>query len=812
MRSVRSRRECPLCDSKVIGLSHHIIRVHKLRDKKKRMTYIYIARKGKPISKPRPFTNRSRPPPRTADCPYPGCPAKELARVDTHIYYKHEIDRGTEAFAHLMSKVKTLRTSTSQATMCTEKCFEEADNFLGSYSQIFHVCIISFCCNFQCKSTYTRQNPIKRSQEEGCIFTRNPIDPQTESAELRRNKQKTHAVLLPGITTAAAILLNCRSKYINAHQVLTALTLKQSSAKRSAFKHLSSRFVCSSYQTVMQRQVDFGADFGADFDEDVLKWANETSQAEALEREVKEHGDEPPQRTDNGYQLIMDNADIVLHPRHTSREKHGSDLHMVQMIAVQNRVNGHHLPNDKPTSTMSSLDIAQFRPTLSDNKLLKQDWIVLIGNIISKHIPSLKWFNEHLPGHIQHAHMTELKRKSKIVNLGVLMESENDTNGIYNIMHHLHKYVPGHGTEQVTPVISAGDLLTCERESTFRGEQRNSTTHSEKLKGIVPVIADFHALANFYQVIWLHLYNTTSSGDKGTLYAARNFLEARRITSDPMRNINAAADLISQYTTALVIAASMKYFGIDSINDQPTRNQFQFGVHPDRSHYSQHDQNLPLQKDAVFNYSRTALSMGMLAYGFTDARQMGDGDRIIRLYKFLVVHFKAANKPKYSYQVLRLLAQVGCFLTPRSAYELKWSRFVNKTGQIKQNIEVDREIEHQNRVFKENCGGLRGKVTKNSIDRISRSAQIIDELLTSVNQQARIHKPSGKHPTKITQNQLDLAMELHKDGVFDVQPGRKHFHFPDFPSSMLSTVSVPDLNKWMKLALKHMAKHNETTD
>ena len=369
-------------------------------------------------------------------------------------------------------------------------------------------------------------------------------------------------------------------------------------------------------------------------------------------------------------------------------------------------------------------------------------------------------------------------------------------------------------------------------------------------------------------MIWLHLYNTTSSGDKGTLYAARNFLEARRITSDPMRNINAAADLISQYTTALVIAASMKYFGIDSVNDQPTRNQFQFGVHPDRSHYvnmvledivneyalpsinemkqdtsklscpnckktyitqrglQNHMKNIhpgiqeparpkpgmPPQKDAVFNYSRTALSMGMLAYDFTDARQMGDGDRIIRLYKFMLVHFKAANKPKYSYQVLRLLAQVDCFLTPRLAYELKWNRFVNKTGQIKHNIEVDREIEHQNRVFKENCGGLRGKVTKKSIDRISRSAQIIDELLTAVNQQARIHKPSGKHPTKITQNQLDLAMELHKDGVFDVQPGRKHFHFPDFPSSMLSTVSVPDLNKWMKLALKHMAKHNETTD
>ena len=366
-------------------------------------------------------------------------------------------------------------------------------------------------------------------------------------------------------------------------------------------------------------------------------------------------------------------------------------------------------------------------------------------------------------------------------------------------------------------------------------------------------------------MIWSHLYDTTSSGDKGTLYAARNFLEARKVGSDPMRNINAAADLITQLTIALVIAASMKYFGIDSIADEPTQNDFQFSVHHDRSQYvhmvleeiidqyaipsidemkldssvlscpnctktyttqrglknhmrnvhpgiqqpAQQTKGLSPHKDALFNYSRTALSLGMLVYDFNDARQMGDGDRIIRLYKFLLLHFKAAKKPKYSYQVLRLLGQINCFLSPRLAYELKWNRFVNKTGQLKHNIEVDREIEHQNRVFKENCGGLRGKVTKKSIDRISRSAQIIDELLTMVNQQARVHKPSGKHATKITKDQLDLALELHQDKVFDVQPGRKHFHFPDFPCSVLSTLSIPDLHKWMKTSLKHMAMYNE---
>lgn len=122
-------------------------------------------------------------------------------------------------------------------------------------------------------------------------------------------------------------------------------------------------------------------------------------------------------------------------------------------------------------------------------------------------------------------------------------------------------------------------------------------------------------------------------------------------------------------------------------------------------------QALAPDKDALFNYTRTALSLCMLAYDFTDARQMGDGERLMRLYKFLLLHFKAAKKPKYSYQVLRLLAQIQCFLSPRLAYELKWNRFVNKTGKAKSNLEVDRELEHQNRVFKEHCGGMRGKVT-----------------------------------------------------------------------------------------------------
>ena len=39
--------------------------------------------------------------------------------------------------------------------------------------------------------------------------------------------------------------------------------------------------------------------------------------------------------------------------------------------------------------------------------------------------------------------------------------------------------------------------------------------------------------------------------------------------------------------------------------------------------------SLSPDRDAVHNYTRTALSLGMLAFDFNDARQMGDGERII---------------------------------------------------------------------------------------------------------------------------------------------------------------------------------------
>ena len=238
-----------------------------------------------------------------------------------------------------------------------------------------------------------------------------------EGKRLHRNIHKTPETIIPGMMTAASILLNCRSNQVNSHQGLTSLILKSGGSKKSTFKSLHSCNICSSYDTALKLQIDFGTNFDAK----VKEWSEEVAEVHNQELQLIESGSTAAvnefqkQRKDSGYQLVMDNVDMVISARHTSKAKHGSDLHMVQMMAVKNRVSGHHLPNNKPTSSLKDIDIAEILPTVEDNKLLKQDWVILIGKIIAENFPELKWFASHLPREVPHDHMAEMKQKSEIV-------------------------------------------------------------------------------------------------------------------------------------------------------------------------------------------------------------------------------------------------------------------------------------------------------------------------------------------------------------------------------------------------------------
>ena len=240
-----------------------------------------------------------------------------------------------------------------------------------------------------------------------------------EPQRIERNVQKTKETLLPNMLTAASVLLNSRNQYMNSHQTLNSLTLKEAACKKSAFHRLNARGLCTSYQTTLHQQTECGEGFDAE----VKEWAENVCKANEEEKKLLQAGQMDDavkyneNRTDKSYQLVMDNVDVVVHARHPTRDNYGKDIHMVQMMAVQHRVSGHHLPNTEPIASAQSVDSSEFLPNTDDNMKLRRDWVILSAKMLADHIPALKPMLDALPPHITHEHMAEMKTKSKVVSI-----------------------------------------------------------------------------------------------------------------------------------------------------------------------------------------------------------------------------------------------------------------------------------------------------------------------------------------------------------------------------------------------------------
>lgn len=136
-----------------------------------------------------------------------------------------------------------------------------------------------------------------------------------------------------------------------------------------------------------------------------------------------------------------------------------------------------------------------------------------------------------------------------------------------------------------------------------------------------------------------------------------------------------------------------------------------------------------LSEDGVFNYACRVLGMNLLARNFHDASREGDGDRTIRCWKFLLLHFKVDGRVKYSVEAFHLLAQINALLPPFMANQLKWNRTCNVTGGKGKNIPFNLMVEHYNRVFKDDVNKFRANITKASISRSSRAIGVMKDLL-----------------------------------------------------------------------------------
>ncbi len=203
--------------------------------------------------------------------------------------------------------------------------------------------------------------------------------------------------------------------------------------------------------------------------------------------------------------------------------------------------------------------------------------------------------------------------------------------------------------------------------------------------------------------------------------------------------------------------------------------------------------------DHVLAYACDVLSLGLLYMEFSDAIREGDGTRILRCWRYLMLVFKSSGRKNYSIEAFSLLAQYHFLFTERMRMQLLWSRTVNVHGRPGKNIACDLHNEHLNRECKCSISELGANITDRAIQRVGRSLRSTTSILDNFDTINGIATLSGHHTVRSSGADFDkLIKQLQESSVFCTKPGRRHTNFPKHQSNILRKLSRKKLLKWFR--------------
>ncbi len=153
--------------------------------------------------------------------------------------------------------------------------------------------------------------------------------------------------------------------------------------------------------------------------------------------------------------------------------------------------------------------------------------------------------------------------------------------------------------------------------------------------------------------------------------------------------------------------------------------------------------------DDMYNYQRALLEYGLVIINFLDAISEGDGARVIRNWKFLLLYFQHdPGSQKYSLEVLYLMFQVYALLSPKAAHHIVWNRFSKWKHSLGGNISLDLALEFLNRIFKDAVKKPGPNANQRSISRICNTMNVTKKLTENFDGLMALYKRSGKYVRK----------------------------------------------------------------
>ena len=149
------------------------------------------------------------------------------------------------------------------------------------------------------------------------------------------------------------------------------------------------------------------------------------------------------------------------------------------------------------TCHASELDSSHFIPQDDDWAVLKSREVEMVKRILVQHIGALKDIS--VEAHIPHAYSAQMRKKSRVVSLGVLDADPSSDEGTQKIMDHLHTFVPQE-EQRVIPILINGDGLSVDRMYSAKQRRCRAPTPQSRLDGLIPSPQEFHLEALLLQV------------------------------------------------------------------------------------------------------------------------------------------------------------------------------------------------------------------------------------------------------------------------------------------------------------------------
>ena len=321
-------------------------------------------------------------------------------------------------------------------------------------------------------------------------------------------------------------------------------------------------------------------------------------------------------------------------------------------------------------------------------------------------------------------------------------------------------------------------------------------------------------------MIWKFFYSYQSASEHGTLYQLRNKLNRTNVVKTPKKDVNACEDFLDIVTSGLVVAAVCTTLQLKSVDELPTNSALpradeMWTMTTDErkeclkqlcervfDRFVAFSYNAPVTVvsggDRVFQYSVQLLRLGLFYHEFADAIREGDGNRVLRCWKYMLPIFSASGSRNYACEAANLLIQHSYTLPPRLAQQLLWSRFVNVYGRPGRNVPVDMHMEHLNKIAKGAISFLGSNKSEKAIARIGQSIGTLSPVLDNFDEDNHIQATSSTQKRPTTQKDIEVVVKelLKADSLKTKNTKRKHSHFPR-PRDNLRVKDKGEVLQWL---------------